>query len=56
MSVVCGVGVGAAADQVTLKNGDRLSGDIVSGDGKTLLIKTEFAGDITIQWDAIGRN
>ena len=44
---------GAAADQVTLKNGDRLSGDIVSGDGKTLLIKTEFAGDITIQWDAI---
>lgn len=43
----------ALADQVTLKNGDRLSGNIVSGDGKTLLIKTEFAGDITIQWDAI---
>ena len=43
----------AAADQVTLKNGDRLSGNIVSGDGKTLLIKTEFAGDVTIQWDAI---
>jgi putative salt-induced outer membrane protein len=44
----------AAADQVTLKNGDRLSGNIVSGDGKNLLIKTEFAGDVTIQWDAIG--
>jgi putative salt-induced outer membrane protein YdiY len=43
----------AVADHVTLKNGDRLSGDIVSGDGKTLLLKTEFAGDITIQWDAI---
>jgi putative salt-induced outer membrane protein len=43
----------AVADQVTLKNGDRISGDIVSGDGKTLLIKTEFAGDVTIQWDAI---
>jgi putative salt-induced outer membrane protein len=41
------------ADQITLKNGDRLSGDIVSGDGKTLLLKTEFAGDVTIQWDAI---
>jgi putative salt-induced outer membrane protein len=43
------------ADQVTLKNGDRLSGDITSTseDGKTLLLKTEFAGDITIQWDAI---
>jgi len=43
----------AAADQVTLKNGDRLTGTIVSGDGKTLLLKTEFAGDITIHWDAI---
>ncbi len=41
------------ADQVTLKNGDRFSGSIVSGDGKTLLLKTEFAGDVTIQWDAI---
>jgi len=43
----------ALADQVTLKNGDRFSGDIVTGDGKTLLLKTEFAGEITIQWDAI---
>lgn len=46
-------GSGALADQVTLKNGDRFSGSIVSGDGKTLLLKTEFAGDVTIQWDAI---
>jgi len=44
---------GALADQVTLKNGDRLSGTIVSGDGKTLLLKSEFAGDVTIQWDAV---
>lgn len=49
----------AIADQVTLKNGDRLSGDIVSADGKVLLLKTEFVGDVadsmtvTIQWDAV---
>jgi hypothetical protein len=43
----------AVADQVTLKNGDRLSGSVVSGDGKTLLLKTEYAGDVTIKWDAI---
>ncbi len=43
----------AAADQVTLKNGDRISGNIVSSDSKTLLIKSEFAGDVSIQWDAI---
>jgi hypothetical protein len=43
------------ADQVTLKNGDRLSGTIVKSDddAKTLLIKTDLAGDVTIRWDAI---
>jgi len=44
---------GVVADQVTLKNGDRLTGDIVNSDAKTLLLKTEFMGDVTIQWDAI---
>ena len=43
----------ADVDKVTLKNGDRFSGTIVSGDGKTLLLKTEFAGDVTIKWDAV---
>src|SRR6202140_5034015 len=41
------------ADQVTLKNGDRLTGAIVKSDGKTLLIKTELAGDVNVQWAAI---
>ncbi|MGA8734350.1 MAG: DUF481 domain-containing protein [Terriglobales bacterium] len=41
------------ADQVVLKNGDRLTGTITKSDDKTLLIKTEFAGDVTIQWPAI---
>lgn len=45
----------ARADQVTLKNGDRLSGTIVKTDDeeKTLLIKTEFAGEVTVQWAAV---
>lgn len=41
------------ADQVVLKNGDRLTGTVTKSDGKTLLLKTEFAGDITIQWPAV---
>lgn len=41
------------ADQVTLKNGDRLTGTIVKSDAKTLLIKTDLAGDVSIQWDAV---
>src|SRR5271170_6068655 len=43
----------AMADQVTLKNGDRLTGTIVKSDAKTLLIKTTFAGDVNVQWDAV---
>jgi len=41
------------ADQVTLKNGDRLTGKIIKSDAKTLVIKTESAGDVTFQWSAI---
>lgn len=41
------------ADQVVLKNGDRLTGTIVKSDGKELVIKTEFAGEVTVQWSAI---
>lgn len=42
-------------DQVALKNGDRLTGKIVKTDdgAKTLLIKTELAGDVTVQWEAV---
>jgi putative salt-induced outer membrane protein YdiY len=45
----------ARADQVTLKNGDRLSGAIVKldDDAKILMIKTDLAGDVTIKWDAV---
>jgi putative salt-induced outer membrane protein len=45
--------VSGKADQVTLKNGDRLTGTIVKSDAKLLVIKTEFAGDVNVQWDAV---
>ncbi len=41
------------ADQVSLKNGDRLTGTITSSDAKTLVLKTEAAGEVTFQWSAI---
>lgn len=43
----------ALADQIALKNGDRLTGSITKSDGKELVIKTDFAGDITVKFDAI---
>jgi putative salt-induced outer membrane protein YdiY len=41
------------ADQVTLKNGDRLTGQIIKSDDKSLVIKTEYAGEVTVDWTAI---
>jgi putative salt-induced outer membrane protein len=41
------------ADQVTLKNGDRVSGQIVKKDGDKLTIKTEFMGEVTMPWPAV---
>jgi putative salt-induced outer membrane protein len=41
------------ADQITLKNGDRLTGTVVKSDGKTLVLHTDAAGDVTFQFDAI---
>ena len=43
----------AFGDQVTLKNGDRLSGTVAQSDGKTLTLHTDYAGDISIKWDAV---
>src|SRR5882762_2316882 len=49
----CFFAVSVMADQVTLKNGDRQTGSIVKSDAKTLLIKTEFAGEVNVQWEAV---
>ena len=46
---VFGLSSALLADQVTLKNGDRFTGKVVKSDGKTLVLHTDAAGDITIQ-------
>jgi len=47
---LCVLAAVAGADQVTLKNGDRLTGSIVRSDAKTMLIKTDLAGSVEVQW------
>jgi len=42
------------ADQVTLKNGDRLTGSVVRSDGKTLVVKTELVGEVNIALVKLG--
>ena len=53
IALVCCCCVIASAEQVTLKNGDRLTGTIVSMDAKTLVLKTAYAGEVTIDWGAV---
>jgi len=43
------------ADEVDLKNGDRLSGKIVSLGEQKLLLETEFAGRLAIDWAHVDR-
>ncbi len=40
----------ASADQVILKNGDRISGAIVKQDGKTITVKTDNLGAVAAPW------
>jgi len=45
----------AAADQVDLANGDRLTGTVVRKDGDQLVLKTSYAGEIKIAWTDVAR-
>lgn len=51
LTLVCSLS--ALADQITLQNGDRLSGTILKSDDKNLVIKTDYAGEVTVQWEAV---
>ena len=41
------------ADQVVLKNGDRVTGSIVKKDGNALTIDSAHFGTITMPWDEV---
>ena len=47
------VSLAANAETVTLKNGDHITGTVVKSDGKTLIVKTDYAGDLSISWASI---
>ncbi len=42
-----------AADQLTLSNGDRLSGTIVRSDTEKLVLETEYMGEVEVDWAVI---
>src|ERR1039457_7077054 len=54
LSLLVCLGASAAwADQVVMKNGDRVTGSIIKKDGKNLTIKTDHFGVVTTSWDQV---
>ena len=51
--IVLALGGTAVADQITLKNGDRLTGTIVKSDGGKLIIKTDLLGEVAVDLAAV---
>ena len=51
--VLIGLSSALFADQITLKNGDRFTGKVVKSDGKTLVLHTDAAGDVTVKFSEI---
>ena len=51
--VVLGLSCSLFADQIVLKNGDRLTGTIVKSDGKVLVIKSDIVGEVTVPFEAV---
>ncbi len=43
----------AWADQIVMKNGDRVTGSVVKKAGKDLTIKTDQLGEVTVAWDQV---
>jgi putative salt-induced outer membrane protein YdiY len=43
-------GLPLCADQLVLKNGDRISGKVVKKDGDSVSFKSDLVGDVTVKW------
>ena len=43
----------ARADQITLKNGDRITGTIIKSDGKTLVFRSDLVGQVSVALDNV---
>jgi len=52
-ALVCTVAFPMLADQLTMANGDRFTGSILKLDGKNIVFKSEYAGNIAVPWDAV---
>jgi putative salt-induced outer membrane protein YdiY len=47
------LGAECSADTLSLKNGDHLTGTVTDSDGKQVTLKTDYAGEIKVDWSAV---
>lgn len=52
---IAALNASALADQLHLKNGDRLTGSVISKRGNTLTFNTAYAGELKIDWDEVAQ-
>jgi len=50
---VAGAAAHAQADTVALRNGDRITGEVVRKEDGTLLVRTSYAGELRIRWQDV---
>ncbi len=53
MALALLLGAACNADTLSLKNGDHLTGMVTSSDGKQVTLKTDYAGEIKVNWSAV---
>ena len=53
LALIALTATGLFAGQVTMKNGDRFTGTVVKLDGKNLVLKSDYAGPISVPWEAV---
>jgi putative salt-induced outer membrane protein len=53
LTLIALTSMGLFAGQITMNNGDRFTGAVVKLDGKNLVLKSDYAGQIAVPWDAV---
>lgn len=53
VAVVVGFITFLQGDQITLKNGDRVTGKVIKKDGDKLTFKSDHLGELTVAWDQV---
>ena len=48
IAIIAAFAASATADEIVFNNGDRLTGKVLSADGGKLKIKTDVAGEVTV--------